>query len=223
MPFWLFTSFVVGIFILIGNLFAYHANGSFNILYFLLSIFFATNLFVAYAEICLYLRRDSIESRSRYWVENQSVTGKSPAAAFLNSVIPWNKLFSPSALADMWAAYLYYDASYRDKRSVGFVLDVVNGYVSPIPMLILYVSFANGFLPAVLAGSLGLMMFRLWIYTTVSYLIGFLFGEGHRKLSSYETIVWICLPNLPWIIFPVLGMYVSFQLVLTWSYRVLGM
>lgn len=223
MPVWLFTTLVVGTLILIGNLFAYHTNGSFNLIYFLLSIFFSTNLFIAYAEICLHLRGDSIESRSQHWVENQSVTGKSPAAAFLTSVIPWNKLLSPTALADIWAAYSYYDACYRDKRSAGFVLDVMNGYFSPIPTLILYVSFANGFVPAVLAGILGLMMFWLWIYTTVSYWIGFVFGEGHRKLSTYETIVWVCLPNLLWIIFPLLGMYVSFQLVVTWRYGLLGM
>lgn len=223
MPIWLISVLVIGTIIAIGNAFAYNARDSLNVVFILMSIFFATNLYIAYIEICLHLRKDSIASRSEYWIAERSASGKSPAVAFLTTVVPWSKLASPTVMADVWAAYTYYDEGYKDRRSVGFVLDIVNGYFSPIPTLILYVAFTNGFLPPIVAGLLGVMMFWQWIYTSTSYWTSFVLAGGHRRISKMETFIWVWSTNFLWIVFPALGLYVSIQLVISGGYSVLGL
>lgn len=222
MPIWIFSVLVIGILVIAGNGYAYSVNGSLNVFYVLLSVFFATNLFVAYWEVCLHLQKDSITSRIENWEERRASSGKSPGIEILTAVVPWKKLLSPTAIADVWVTYTYYDEGHRSKRSVGLVMDIVNGYVSPIPTLILAVAFVNGFLPPVIAGLLGVMMFWQWIYTSSAYWVSFISAGAHRKISKADTFIWVWSTNFVWIGFPVIGLYVSIELVLSGSYSVLG-
>ena len=66
---------------------------------------------------------------------------------------------SSTVWADVWAAYAQYDGSYADRRTYGYNIDIANGFATPVPTLILYAAFTFDFLPSVVAGIIGAMVF----------------------------------------------------------------
>ena len=48
------------------------------------------------------------------------------------------QILSPTLWADVWATYSLLDGSFSDRRTFGFNADVVNGFFTPVPTLILY-------------------------------------------------------------------------------------
>ncbi len=63
MPAGLIAALVVMLLTLLGIFTRYY----FNVVHGLLSLFFSTNLLICYWEICLFFKRDYIESRTEYW------------------------------------------------------------------------------------------------------------------------------------------------------------
>ena len=128
-------------------------------LYCALSLLFAVNFLICYWEICLFRHRDYVESRVGYWLARNAETGGSPVVDFLTTRVALGKAFSPTIWADVWAAYARYDSSYADRRAYGFNIDVANGFFVPIPSLVLYAALTVPFLPAMIVGILGIMLF----------------------------------------------------------------
>ena len=197
-------------------------HGGIEITYVVLALFLSTNLVICYWEICLFFRRDYIESRTAHWLARRHDTGRNPALEFLTSKIPLRAALSPTAWADVWATYATYDGSFADRRTYGFNVDVANGFVTAIPTAILYAAFATEFLPPLAAGIVGVMFFWQWIYATSAYLMSFFMAKRHRDLSRGELSGMIVGINAPWIVCPLLGLYASIRLVVDNSYGVLG-
>ena len=149
-PTGLVAALVVTILALVGIGSRYYAHGDLNALHCLLSLFFSINLLICYWEVCLFLRPDHIEVRTRYWHERSSMTGRTAAGEFLLTSVPLTRILSPTLWADVWAAYSQYDGSYADRRTFGYNADVANGMVTPVPTLILYAAYTFDLLPAVL-------------------------------------------------------------------------
>ena len=76
--------------------------------------------------------------------------------------------------------------------------------------------------PALVAGMIGLMLFWVWTYNTSVYLASFFIAKRHRRLSGGELAVAVVAVTSPWILFPLLGLYVSVRLILDGHYRVMG-
>ncbi|MDE2755573.1 MAG: hypothetical protein OXU26_11970, partial [Acidobacteriota bacterium] len=134
--------FVAGLALLgIGT--GYYTHGDLNLIHSALSLFFSINLLVCYWEICLFFRRDYIERRTDYWRQRQRETGRTPAGEFLASRTPLTRILSPTVWADAWATYALYDSSYADRRTFGFNVDIGNGFVTPLPTLILYAAYTE--------------------------------------------------------------------------------
>ena len=112
-----------------------------------LSLFFSVNLLICGWDACLFLRRDSIERRAAYRRRRQADAGRVRAVEFLFTRVPFRRTLSPTVWADVWATYAVADGTF------GFNADVVNGFVTPVPTLILYAAHTVNFLPAVLAGT----------------------------------------------------------------------
>lgn len=197
-------------------------HGGIDITYVVFALFLSTNLVICFWEICLFLRRDYIESRSAYWQQQRLHSGRSPALAFLMTKVPLRSAFSPDTWADVWAAYSVYDGSYADRRSYGFNVDVGNGVITAIPTLILYAAFTTEFLSPLATGILGIMFFWQWTYATSIYLASFFIAKRHRDISRGELYGMILGFNAPWILCPLLGLYVSIRLVVEGNYGVLG-
>ena len=197
--------------------------GDLNVAHTLLAFFLAVNLMACYWEFCLLVRRATIEDRRQYWDALRSNTQAGPALEFLTMSVPLRQIFSPRVWADMWGVYSLYDASYADKKTYGFNVDVANGVVTPLLSLVLLGTITIPFLPARVAGILGVLLFWQWIYVTSVYVMSFFMAGRHRLISRREILIYIWTPNLFWILLPIFGFYVSVRLILDGAYTALGL
>ncbi len=221
-PVAVFVVIVVALQAAAWNVASYRLHGSVDPIYFVLSLFLSINLLICYWEACLYLRRDYIAQRAEYWRERGAAAGRPAAILFLFSGIPVGSILSPTAWADVWAAYCVYDDAYTDRRTFGFNCDVGNGFATPIPSMILLLSMTTGFLPAVVAGILGVALFWQWVYVSSLYVVSFYISGGHRAISRVDRLFWVWAPNTIWVVVPMFGLYVAIRLVLDGTYGVLG-
>ena len=224
MPFGLLAGLVIALLSLLGIGARWHLHGDFNSVHTLFSLFFSTNLLICYWEMCLYFRRDQIGARAEYWRGRQRETGRKPAFEFLSSRMSPGRFLSRATGADVWAAYSTIDPAYTDRRTLGFTADVGNGFVTPLPTLFLYAAYTLDFVPAVVAGIVGAMLFWQWAYVSSLYWVSFLVaGRQHQDhVSRGELYVYVGVLNAIWVLFGVFGMYVSVRLILEGGYGVLG-
>lgn len=222
MPVILFAASVVFGFTLLGVGLHYCEYGSLSLVYCLMALFLSTNLLIAGWETCLFFHRDEIESRSEYWRDRQEETGRGPGIEFLASRVPWRSMLSTAFWADVWSAYSLYDSAYADRRTFGFNADIGNGFFTPIPTLILYAALTVGFMPAVFTGILGIALFWQWTYVSSLYWVSFLVSGHQHRLGRREMYAYVFWPNAAWILFPLLGLYVSVRLIIDGHYGVLG-
>ena len=218
----LFAALVVAVLTLLGVGSRYYAYGDINAVHGLLSLFFSTNLLVCYWEMCLFLKRDYIEERTDYWRTRKRETGRTPAFEFLLTRVPLRRILAPTVWADVWATYSQIDGSFSDRRTWGFNVDVANGFFTPLPTLALYAAITYDFMPAVLAGMLGLILSWQWTYATSVYWVSFFLAGRQRLITRTELFAYVGALNAPWVLFGLLGMYVSARLILDGDYRVLG-
>ena len=201
---------------------SYHYYQSFNVWHTLMSFFLSLNLIVCFWEICLFLRGDYVQRRNVYWHERMEKEGIIPAVEFLSYPVNLRNMFSVTFWSDIWATYSMYDGSYADKRTYGFNGDIGNGFLSLIPSLIIHVGMVVSILPAQLVGLIGVMMFFTWAYTTVIYWISFVNVGRHKLLSRKDNLIYIVGTNAPWVIFSLIGLYVSINIVIDNNFTILG-
>ena len=221
-PVGLFMALSVTILALLGIGTRYYVHGDLNVIHSFLSLFFSINLLICYWEACLFLRRDYIEIRTEYWREWQRETGRKPSLEFLVTKVPLTQILSPTLWADAWATYSQYDGSYADRRTFGYNADIANGFVTPVPTLILYAAYTLDFLPALFAGILGVMLFWQWTYVTSVYWVSFFVAKRQTRISRREMYTYILAINSVWVLSALLGLYVSLCLVVNGNYSVLG-
>ncbi len=222
MPAGLLAVLMIAPLALLGPGVRYYHNGDFAVLHCLFSVFFSVNVLICYWEACLFFRRDHIEKRAVYWRSRQRETGRRPVGEFLSTRVPLRQVLSPTVWADVWATYSQFDASYADRRTYGFNVDIANGFATAAPTLILYAAYTVDLMPAVLAGILGVMLFWQWTYMTSVYLVSFFVARRHVHITRGEMYGYILAMNAPWVLCGALGLYVSVRLILDGNYRVLG-
>ncbi len=223
MPAWLFLGLALSALTLAGICARYLVHGDFDILQALLIKFLSVNLMVCFLEICLALHRDRVEQRIEHWRAFEAETGRLPLAAFLASPAPLSRLFLPITWADAWAVYAQLDRSYADRRSFGYNIDFANGFLVPVPTLALYASYSTGILPALVAGMIGMMLYWQLLYGTLVYWIGFFGANLQDGISRRHLYVVVLGVNSQWVLYGLLGIHVSIQLILKGDYGVLGL
>ena len=221
-PAGLLAVLIVAVLVFAGIAGRYWARGDFDVIHILLSLFFSVNLVICFWEMCLFFRRDYVEKRAEYWDERRRRTGRTPAFEFLAHKVPLTRLASPTLWADVWATYCQYDSSYADRRTFGFNVDIANGFVTPIPTLVLYAAFTCDLLPALVAGIIGTMLFWQLTYMTSIYWVSFFVANRQERITCREKYIYIYAANCPWVLFAMLGLYVSISLIVNGDYSVLG-
>ena len=131
-------------------------------------------------------------------------------------------MLSPALWADVWATYAQIDGSYADRRTYGYIVDIGNGFLTPVPTLVLYAAFTFDFLPAPTAGIIGVMLFWQLTFGTSLYWVSFFLAKRHTRLSRREICIYIWTLNSPWLLFALLGLHVSIRLIVDGDYSVLG-
>jgi len=74
----------------------------------------------------------------------------------------------------------------------------------------------------VVAGILGLMLSWQWTYMTSVYWVSFFVAGRQHHITRGELYTYIGTMNAPWVLFALLGLYVSVRLILDGNYSVLG-
>ena len=224
LPAGLLAGLVIAVLTLLGIGGRWYLHGDLNVIHGLFSLFFSTNLLICYWEMCLFFRRDHIGTRAEYWRRRRRETGRTPAIEFLTSRMPLGRFLSPRVGGDVWGAYSTIDPSYSNRGSLAFNVDVGNGFVTPLPTLFLYAAYTVGFVPAIVAGIVGAMLFWQWAYVSSLYWVSFLAaGRQHQShVGRGELYLFVGLLNAIWVLFGVFGMYVSVRLILEGGYGVLG-
>lgn len=222
-PFWSFPFTVISVPWITGNAIYYAQHGSMNLVYCVLSLFLSINLLVTYWEICIFVKADLVEERSKYWIDRGSQGNRSPAIEFLRTSVPLAQILSPVVVAEAFAAYAYYDRSYSDRRTFGYVADISNGFVTPIPSLLLFATYTVPFIPPFAAGVLGLMLYWYWVYSSSVYWWSFFFGGGHRKIGRREMYIFVWSTNAVWIVFPLVGLIASLKILIDGTYGAIGL
>ena len=201
----------------------YSVHAEVGAIHCLLSVFLSLNLLICYWEACLFLHRSYIETRTEYWGQRRLETGRTPALEFFATSVPWTRALSPTLWADVWATYSQYDPSFADRRTFGFNADTANGFFTALPTLLLYAAVTVDFLPALITGMLGLALFWQWTYVTSVYLASFFIAGRHARIGRGEMWGYVLATNAPWVVFPLLGLYVSARLILDGNYGVVGL
>lgn len=221
-PVGLLIALVVALLALLGIGTRYYVHGDVNAVHCLFSLFFSINLPICYWEMCLFFRRDYIEARAEHWRGWRRETGRTPAVEFLASRVPPGRILSPTVWADVWATYSMIDSAYADRTTFGFNADIGNGFVTPIPTLILYAAYTVEFLPATVAGIIGAMLFWQWVYLTSLYWASFFVAGSQTRITRGELCGYLVGLNAIWVFIPMFGLYVSVRLILDGTYGVLG-
>ena len=218
----LFTGLAIGGLTAVGIGARYGTFGDFDVIHGLMILFFSINLVICHWEMCLFFKRDYIEERARYWRERRRETGRTSAVEFLTGPVPLTRILSSTTWADAWATYSQFDSSYADRRTYGYNVDIANGFVTPVPTLILFAAFTVDFLPALVTGIIGAMMFWQLTYATSVYWVSFFIANRQRRIGQNDMFVYIWALNCPWVLFALLGLYVSIRLIVNGDYSVLG-
>lgn len=222
MPVGLISALVIAVLACTGIGTRYYIHGDLNLIHSVLSLFASVNLLICYWEACLFFRRDYIEARTEYWRRRWRETGRKPIGDFLVTRVALTQVLSPTLWADVWATYSQYDGSYADRRTFGYNVDIANGFVTPVPTLILYAAYTVDFLPALFVGIIGVMLFWQLTYMTSVYFVSFFVAKRHTRISPRELYIYIFAFNSPWVLCALLGLYVSIRLIVDGDYTVLG-
>ena len=221
-PVGLLIALVIALLAALGISTRYYLQGDLNAIHCLFSVFFSTNLLICYWEMCLFFRRDYVEARAEYWRRWRKETGRTPAVEFLTTRVPLSRILSPTVWADAWATYSMIDSAYEGRSTFGFIVDIGNGFVTPIPTLILYAAYTVGLLPAIVAGIIGAMLFWQWVFGSSLYWVSFFMARKQRRIARGELYAYVVGPNAIWVFIPMFGLYVSVRLILDGTYGVLG-
>lgn len=196
--------------------------GDFSTVYLLVMFFLSLNMIICLWEMCLFARSDLIAQKCEGYRKRFPDDKNRPVLDFLSSKVTFANVLSPSYWCDVWATYALFDGSYADKRTLGFNLDVGNGFWTLVPCLILHLGFTYHFLPANVIGIVALCFFYQVTYCTAVYWFAFVNVGRHRLISLNENIIYIIGTNCPWFLFGLVGLYAAVRLILDNSWAIFG-
>jgi hypothetical protein len=100
-------------------------------------------------------------------------------------------------------------------------VDVGNGWTTIIPSIIYLISMSYDILSARTIGCIGLVKFYQELYGTCIYFLSFILNKRYKNKGILEISLFVGLSNGLWFFFPLLGMYVSYMLILSDSFLIL--
>ena len=124
----------------------------------------------------------------------------------------------------IWSTYSLYDPSYSNRESFGFFIDVGNGWTTIIPTVLFLHSITyhdGGLFDARVMGMIGLVKFYQEFYGTCIYFLSFFMNKRHAGKSFLEVFLFVGVSNGIWFFFPLLGMYISVEMIKSNSFNVL--
>ena len=216
-PVWVWLVFYMLVFVGLALLLHHAIHGVVNGWHAAISFFLAINTMICWWEISLGLHIGEIE----HWHHDPAGQGERPeGTVFLARVGP-RELLSTRLWARIWSEYAAYDPSYADRGSFGFAIDVGNGWTTLLPGLVFLVGMSSGIGSPVVLGLVGVVLFYQKLYGTCLYLFTFLFNRRWQGRPLGQVVAMVGGTNGIWIVFPAIGLYVSFRLILENDFRLI--
>ena len=201
----------------------YHTEKwGFNWLQACMSFFLGLNFLICLWEVCLGYHITTIHkeytSLSRKYKKNPF---EAIMKLFMHD-ITINEICNGKFWSKIWSHYSLYDSSYSNRESFGFFIDVGNGWSMMIPtILMLYtMTYDINFSP-IAVGVIGIISNYQMFYGTVIYFLSFFINNRHHNKSITEVALFVGLSNGIWFFFPLLGMYINYELIVSGSMHLL--
>ena len=178
------------------------------------------NMFISFCEICLgryisLIQADYKELREKY-------KGKELDAcvAFLTMRLTIWDMFDGRVWSKMWSTYALYDPSYQNNESFGFFIDVGNGWTTILPTVFVNIAIVNPVIleslftdPHIVVGCLGIASYWQMMYGTYIYFLSYFFNKRHEGKSFWEVAGFVGISNAIWVIFPGIGLSMSYTIL----------
>jgi hypothetical protein len=188
----------------------YAVHGVINGWQFSIAFFLAINIMICWWEISLGARISLIE----HWNHDPAGRAERPRGTVFMARASVRDLLSTKLWARVWSEYCYYDMSYSERRSLGFWLDVGNGWNTLLPSIFVLVGMTAGMVSPVVLGLVGVIIFYQKFYCTTVYFIAYIFNRRYQGRPLGWVISIVGGTNGIWIVFPAIGLYVCIRLIL---------
>jgi len=213
------------VYVLIGTGFPiclhYNAHDQISWLQATLAFFLALNALICLWEIGLGWHLKTIQKDYKKLTETYGKKRLQAVVDLMMYDMQWYEVFSLRFWSRIWSTYSMYDPSYSNPESFGFFVDVGNGWTTLIPTLVfLYSMTYHDLVGARWLGLVGLVKFYQEFYGTCIYFLSFFFNKRHMDKSVFEVFMFVGVSNGLWFVFPLIGMYASYHLILSNSYAV---
>ena len=215
------TAAVIGTVVVVGTLFHIwlhqHEHGIYNVTQIGLAFFLVINVLIAWWEIALFVCQDQIHSE--YEATKEPYRGRELrriGEIFARPI----RVLCFSEWTTIWSGYSLFDPGYSDRRSFGYNIDVGNGFTTLIPATLFAFGMTFELMPARRLGIIGVSMFWQMFYGTAVYFFQFFNNGRHKGHSLRDLLLFVGITNLVWFLFPIWGLSVSVQLILSGSYGV---
>ncbi len=209
-------------FVLVGTLvpvYLHHQeHGVYNPFHMGLAFFLPLNMLICYFEVALGIYIDKI--KLDYKAQSKVWTGKEfdSIIDFFYTPLTLGQLVTPKYWTRVWSTYSLYDPSYSNKESFGFFVDVSNGWCFLLPSaLFLYAMTYNveSFMNIRTLACIGLVSFWVMMHGTCIYFLSFFMNGRHKRFTAQEVALFIGGSNGLWFFFPLLGVYVCYDMIQT--------
>ncbi|GBG24069.1 Hypothetical Protein FCC1311_002872 [Hondaea fermentalgiana] len=182
-----------------------------------LALFLSINVLICLWEIVLFFYVDKI--KAEFDGRKKKVERGYIGSFFLFEEASLAQALTPSFWTQVWSTYALVDRSYADTHSYGWAIDIGNGFTMLVPSLIFAVGMTlqEKLMPARVLGIIGLFSFYQGFYGTVLYFMQYCVHRRWNDHGStpFQIFSMVICTNIIWMVFPLLGIYASCQLILS--------
>ena len=206
----------------VGALVAGHlqTHGVLNLTQLVLAVFSAINAWICVCEIALLVHSGTIRREYEGFTAKLGVGHLPPIFLFEHASL--SQIFSLRYWAVMWSTYSVLDPSYSDTTTFGFCVDIGNGVTTLLPTLLWAAGMTWPILPARLMGAMGIAMYWQELYGTVIYFFQYVFNRRFDRSPRAHVLGIVVPANGIWIACPALGIWASYQLIVSGDFSVFG-
>jgi len=187
-----------------------------------LSLFLCINLLICIWEIILFFYIETI--RDNYQGKLKKLEPGDIGKIFLFQQVSLSEVIKPRYWTQVWVTYSLMDEGYSNTKSFGWAIDIGNGFSTLVPTVVflLGMTLQQSLISPKWLGIVGLQSFYQEFYGTVVYFTQYVVNKRWEKHQStvIQIILLVIVPNIIWIVFPVIGIYASIQLILQESFDV---
>lgn len=190
-----------------------------NIYQILISFFCSLNILICFWEISLGLNIAHIGTEYSALKKKFNSYQLGAVLDFFSMPLTVKDMFSLKFWSRVWSTYSLYDPSYSNPESYGFFIDVGNGWSTLIPSALYMFGVSFDIMSARSLGVIGILKFYQEFYGTILYFLSYVKNRRYKDRSMLEVFLFVGISNGLWFAFPLLGMYLSLDMINTNSFQ----